>query len=73
MKIRLINRLLSVMLLGALGFTSCDGGKADTDGHKDIEGNADPANTGGKLGGSQSEAERAKGMDSVNTTNEVNH
>ena len=37
---------------------ACNGGKSDADGHKDIEGRADPANTGGKLGGSQSHEER---------------
>jgi hypothetical protein len=73
MKIKFINRLLLLMFFVTVGLTSCDGGKSDTDGNKDIEGNADPANTGGKLGGSQSEVERANGTDTVNTTNEINH
>lgn len=73
MKIKLITRLLLLLFVVIVGATSCDGGKADSDGHKDIEGNADPANTGGKLGGSQSHAERAKGVDTVNTPKEVNH
>lgn len=42
-------------------------GKEDRDGHKDLEGAADPANMGGKLGGSQSLLDRQK--DSTNLFN----
>jgi hypothetical protein len=55
-----------VFAITLLVLNSCNGGKSDTDGHKDIEGKADPANTGGKLGGSQSEDERMRHKDTVN-------
>jgi hypothetical protein len=41
----------------------------ETDGKKSLEGDADPANTGGKLGGSQSPAERIKARDTINREN----
>ncbi|MCE3278468.1 MAG: hypothetical protein K0S44_659 [Bacteroidetes bacterium] len=73
MKLKLINTLSLLLLVAAIGLTSCDTGKSDTDGNKDIEGKADPANTGGALGGSQSEAERAKNIDTVKTSTDDDH
>jgi hypothetical protein len=73
MKLKLINTLALMLLFAATGLTSCDHGKSDTDGIKDIEGKADPANTGGTLGGSQSEAERAKNIDTVKTSKDDDH
>ncbi|HEX8516497.1 MAG TPA: hypothetical protein VF868_09885 [Bacteroidia bacterium] len=57
--------ILSITAASALIFASCgNGGNADSDGHKSIEGHADPANTGGTIGGSNSHAER----DTLNDT-----
>ncbi|MCW3104792.1 MAG: hypothetical protein JWO09_3232 [Bacteroidetes bacterium] len=49
----------------ALSFAACKGGNADKDGNKSIEGSADPANTGGKLGGSDQTAPSSAQPDST--------
>lgn len=54
-------KLLLISCFTICLFFSCDNpGKEDHDGHKDLEGAADPANMGGKLGGSQSPLDRQK-------------
>jgi hypothetical protein len=52
--------------------SACDGGgEADFDGFKSLEGRADPANTGGKWGGSQAPVKRLKLKDSTRVSREV--
>jgi len=49
-----MKKYIQVLLLSGLlitSFAACTG-KADSDGHRDLEGSADPSNDGGKLGGS---------------------
>jgi hypothetical protein len=61
----LISALISIFVLS---LSSCgNGGNADYDGNKSIEGHADPANTGGKLGGSQDPSDRMKDRDKDST------
>jgi hypothetical protein len=57
--------MLSFFIL--LFISSCESGKADKDGNKSLEGPADPANRGGKLGGPQTTPQPLR-SDSVNTT-----
>ena len=61
-----------ILFSGLLAFSlaACNGGKADRDGNKSIEGAADPANTGGKLGGSDKTAPSSAQPDSTAATNQ---
>jgi hypothetical protein len=49
---RISYKILIISCVAMISFTACQPGKADKDGHEDLEGPADPDNTGGKLGGS---------------------
>jgi hypothetical protein len=53
-----LNLLCSCLALVAASTISSCTGNEENDGNKSLEGEADPANTGGKLGGSQDPADR---------------
>jgi hypothetical protein len=58
-----------ILFSGVLAFslTACSGGNAGKDGNRSIEGSADPANTGGKLGGSDKMAPSSTQPDTTAT------
>lgn len=62
-----LNLVFAILLVTAAG---CDnGGKADRDGNKSIEGSADPVNNGGKLGGSESKKDDVRITDTTRQNN----
>jgi hypothetical protein len=59
-------KLFTLLAASLFIIAACENtGKGEFDGHKSIEGKSDPANTGGKLGGSQAETDRMNDKDSV--------
>lgn len=65
MRKKLFKFNLLFCILIPLAFIGCNGGKADRDGNKSIEGSADPVNNGGKLGGSESKKDDIKITDTT--------
>ncbi|MDF2435891.1 MAG: hypothetical protein K0Q95_267 [Bacteroidota bacterium] len=50
MKVKILFKC-TLVCITLFSLNACNGGEADSDGNKRIEGYSDPANTGGKLSG----------------------